>query len=280
MWRPLRVAVVLTNAAQTVGWGAFLPETGDWARGGHSVSEWAQLIHLLELCAMLHGLALFAPLLCSRQVECWTDNTMALVYLVNGGGANPEMTAIMKDIYNLLGSIGVSLYKAVWIKGSLNVEANTASWWVDMDNWTMRPEHLLRMHQVLGPWMINQFTNHVNQQAPQFNSLFLVPGTKAQDAFSVSWAGEVNLLVPPFYLILQVLQHLVKSQAVGLLVVPRWEAQPWWPVLLRLSTRVVHLGLGAEVAMPGPSGQCEPARGRWTMEAHVIDGAWFAEWRQ
>ncbi len=272
MWWPSQVAVVLTNTAQTMGWGTFL--------GGHSYSKHAQLIHLLELHAMLHGLALFVPLLRGQEVECQMDNTTMLVYLVNGSRSNQEMTTIMKDIYNLLGSISTSLYKAVWVWGSLNVEANAASRWVDLDDWVMRLAHLLWMHQALGPWTIDRFTDHINWQAAWFNSLFLVPGTEAQDVFSVSWVGEVNLLVLPFYMILRVLQHLVESWVVGLLVAPRWEAQPWWPILLRLSMRVVHLGLGAEVVMPGPLGQCELVRGRWTMEVHMVDGTWFAKWRQ
>jgi uncharacterized protein YqgC (DUF456 family) len=38
MWRPSHMAVVLTDAAQSVGWGAYLPETGNVAWGGHSAN--------------------------------------------------------------------------------------------------------------------------------------------------------------------------------------------------------------------------------------------------
>jgi hypothetical protein len=279
MWRPSRVAVVLTDAAQSVGWGAYLPETGNVARGGHSADEKRQPIHLLEMRAILHGLSSFAHLLQGRQVECRTDNTTALACLVNGGSGCPVMTLMAKQIHELLDSIGASLYKAVWIKGSLNVEADAASRWVDHDDWTVRPHCLRRVWLELGPWTIDRFADHVNHQAPRFNSLFLVPGTEAQDAFSAAWGNEVNLLVPPFYLILRVLRHLVESQAVGLIVVPRWEAQPWWPVILRVTTKTIVLGSGAEVTEPGPSGECEPARGRWTMEARAVDGARFTERR-
>ncbi|ELR11989.1 uncharacterized protein ACA1_151510 [Acanthamoeba castellanii str. Neff] len=59
-------------------------------------------------------------------------------------------------------------------------------------------------------WMVDWFTDHINCQAPHFNSLFLILGTEVQDAFLVLWVGEVNLLVLPFYLVLWVLQHLVE----------------------------------------------------------------------
>jgi hypothetical protein len=198
---------------------------------------------------------------------------------VNGGSGCLVMTLMAKQIHKLLNSIGASLYKAVWIKGSLNVKANTALRWVNHNDWTVRPHCLHCVWLELGLWTIDCFADHVNHQAPWFNSLFLVPGTKAQDAFSVVWGNEVNLLVPLFYLILHVLRHLVESQAVGLIVVLRWEAQPWWPVLLHVTTKTIVLGSGVEVMELGPSGECEPARGWWTMEARVVDGARFMEWR-
>lgn len=185
------------------------------------------------------------------------DNTMALVYLVNSGGADLNMTLIVKQIYALLNWIGACLYKVVWIKGSLNVEVDAALWWVDHNDWTMQARFLCLMHLQLGPWMIDCFADHINVQAPRFNSLFLVLGTEVQDAFSVLWVGEVNLLVPPFYLILWVLQHLVECWVIGMIVVPWWEAQLWWPILLWVTTRVVVLGHGLEVVVPGPSDKCE-----------------------
>jgi hypothetical protein len=189
------------------------------------------------------------------------------------------MTLMAKQIHELLNSISTSLYKAVWIKGSLNIEANAASRWIDCNDWTVHPHCLHCMWLELGPWTIDCFTDHINHQALRFNSLFLVPGTEAQDAFSMAWGDGVSLLVPPFYLILRMLQHLVESQAVGLIVILRWEAQPWWPVLLRVTTKAIVLGSGVEVTELGPSGKCELARGRWTMETWVVDGTCFAEWR-
>ncbi len=106
-----------------------------------------------------------------------------------------------------------------------------------------------------------------------------IKGCGGVHAFSVLWAGEVNLLVLPFYLILWVLQHLVESQAIRLIMVLHWEAQPWWLVLLQLSWCMLLLGRGSEVAVQGPSGWCKLVQGYWTMEAHVLDSSWFVEWR-
>jgi hypothetical protein len=189
------------------------------------------------------------------------------------------MTKIARQVHAVLAGVGASLYTAVWIKGSLNVEADAASRWVDTDDWCLRQDTLETIRLSLGPWSVDRFADHWNHTVPQFNSLFAVPRAEAVDAFSQSWAEGVSLLVPPFCLILRVLHHLVESQAVAILFCPRWEAQPWWPVLMRVSTRSIDLGLGHEATIPGPSGECEPARGRWTMQAHVVDGRLFQTWR-
>ena len=44
---------------------------------------------------------------------------------------------------------------------------------------------------------------------------FSVPGSEAVDAFSVSWTGENNWLVPPVHCVIRVVQHLLVCSAVG-----------------------------------------------------------------
>jgi hypothetical protein len=102
---------------------------------------------------------------------------------------------------------------------------------------------------------------------------------EAVDTFSQSWQGKLNLLVLPFCLLLQVLHHLVESGAMGVLVCPRWEAQPWWPMLMCISVQCLDLGPGREVTVCRPSGTWEPANGQWVLQAHLVDGRRFQQWR-
>ena len=75
------------------------------------------------------------------------------------------------------------------------------------------------------------FGNHENTHLPHFNSRFWCPGTEAVDAFSVSWAGENNWLVPPIFLIPTILNHMVALGGRGTLVVPAWPSAPFWPLI-------------------------------------------------
>jgi hypothetical protein len=189
------------------------------------------------------------------------------------------MNQLVHSIHEVLAGVGASLYLAMWIKGTWNVNANTASWWINQDDWELSLEAVQQVQQELGQWTIDHFADHINAKASRFNSIFFVPGTEAINTFSQSWQGEINLLMPPFYFILQVLQHLIKHRAVGILVCPRWEAQPWWPLLLHITVQVISLGAGSRATTVGPSGMCEPARGQWSMEARLVSGALFHQWR-
>jgi len=279
LWRPSKVLVLKTDAAGTNGWGAYLQGMDAWARGAHTAEEAGWLIHQQELHAVLMGIKAFGTMLAGRMVECQVDSTVALTYIANGGGRDPWMNQLTRRIHWELQAVGASLYKAVWIRGAQNQEADCMSRWVDLDDWQLRDSTIFQIKQAFGGWQVDRFADHLNARATLFNSVFHVPGTAGVDAFSQDWGGQVNLLVPPLYLIARVLQHLVEDQAAGILVVPWWEAQPWWPILLRVSLGWIPLGSGWEMAKPGPSGNFEPGQGNWQFQAHRVQGGRFLGWR-
>ena len=235
MWRPSRVLVLQTDASGKVGWGAALKARPKLARGYHKEEEIDWEINIKELYTVLMGILSFREIIQGRMLECQVDSSIAQADLANGGGPNVQMNDLVKRIHLELASIGASLYEAIWIKGSLlNQKADQMSHWRDQDNWELAISTVELLRQVFGPWDVDQFADQHNAKAPVFNSLFYTPGTAAVDAFSQDWGHVMNLLVPPLYLVMRVLQHLIKDQAQGILVVPRWEAQPWWPLLCKV----------------------------------------------
>jgi len=53
------------------------------------------------------------------------------------------------------------------------------------------------------------------------------------NAFSISWEGENNFLVPPVYLVPRVLKHMQVSKCEGTLVVPYWPSAIFWPAIVK-----------------------------------------------
>ena len=102
---------------------------------------------------------------------------------------------------------------------------------MDFDDWRVKRYYFLLAEEKWGPHSVDRFANHKNTQLPRFNSRFWRPGTEAVDAFSVSWVGENNWLVPPIFLIPRVLNHMFALGGHGTLVVPDWPSAPFWPLL-------------------------------------------------
>jgi len=86
------------------------------------------------------------------------------------------------------------------------------------------------------------------------------------DTFAQDWTGVNNILVPPFALVGQVLQHLQEHGGFGTLILPKWEAKWYWPLLVKMQTSE-FLEIGNWAFRAGPSGSAEPWKGPWTMVA-------------
>ena len=82
-----------------------------------------------------------------------------------------------------------------------------------------------------GPHEVDRFANHENAKLKRFNSMVWNPGTEQVNAFTQNWAGVNNWLVPPIYLDIRTIRHLVFCRAEGSLIVPSWECSHFWPFL-------------------------------------------------
>jgi len=120
-----------------------------------------------------------------------------------------------------------------WVPRDLNVCADNISKTIDYDDWSTTPEFFGHLDGLWGPHTIDSFATPKNAKLIRFNSRFYVPGSETIDAFSVSWAGENNWLVPPPHCVTRVIQHLIVSQGSGTLIVPYWPSSAFWPFLFR-----------------------------------------------
>ncbi|CAL8472192.1 g11734 [Coccomyxa elongata] len=56
-------------------------------------------------------------------------------------------------------------------------------------------------------------------------------GSAGIDALAYDWSGQNNWVNPPFALIGRVIAHMSACKAKGVLVVPFWPRQAWWPLV-------------------------------------------------
>ena len=80
---------------------------------------------------------------------------------------------------------------------------------------------------------IDLMASRTNCQVPQFMSWRPEPNAIAVDAFAADWRSLNFCCFPPFSIILRTIGEIRQDQATGLLVVPFWPTQSWFPVLMQ-----------------------------------------------
>lgn len=130
----------------------------------------------------------------------------------------------------------MTFISAAHIPGKENTEADRESRKINLDaEWKLNSGCLqLALKQLNVSPQVDLFATRLNTQMRRFMSFRPEPEAEVIDAFSVSWADLDFYAFPPFSIIARVLQKVQRDQASGVIVVPDWPTQPWYPVVLRL----------------------------------------------
>ena len=206
--------------ASNVACGAFVVGTNEVSHRMWTACEAVKSSTWRELKAIQFP---FSALKDSVRGKCvkWHSDSQGAVRVVEIGSPSAELHSIALDIFYFCRTYNITLIPQ-WVPRELNACADAISHIVDFDDWYTTPEFFTHLDRLWGPHTVDRFANAANAHLPRFNSRFRVPGTEAVDAFSISWYGENNWLVPPVHCITRVVQHLLVCGAVGTLVVPYW----------------------------------------------------------
>ena len=95
-----------------------------------------------------------------------------------------------------------------------------------------------RLHKALNILKFNleadMFTSNINYQSHTCFSYKADPKAKVVDLFTVSWLSLKFYTVPPFSLISRTLKKIKAKKAKGILLVPYWPDQAWFPALFKM----------------------------------------------
>ena len=213
--------------ASYVACGAFVVGTNEVSHRMWTACEAVKSSTWRELKAIQFALSAFKALVRGKCIK-WHSDSQGAVRVVEIGSPSAELHSIALDIFYFCRTCNITLIPQ-WVPRELNACADAISHIVDFDDWYTTPEFFTHLDRLWGPHTVDRFANAANAHLPRFNSSFRVPGTEAVDAFSISWNGENNWLVPPVHCITRVVQHLLVCGAVGTLVVPYWPSYVFWP---------------------------------------------------
>lgn len=251
----------LTSDASGQGWGASDGTThigGRWNATELLIAARNE-INYLELLAAFLGLKAFCRNMFNKHVKLSIDNTTAVAYIAHMGGAKShDCNSLAKQLWEwcIERNIWISV---VHLPGVQNIDADRKSrQFQDETEWMLHREvfELLKLQFELS---IDLFASRINTQLAEYISWKPDPGAVAVDAFSLDWGPLEFYAFPPFCLIGKCIQKIIQDEAEGLLIVPKWPTQAWFPQMLGLLTHdpIVLPRIQDLVTQPG-SGRLHP----------------------
>lgn len=238
---PLTAPLEVFTDSSLIGWGAVLDgvETGgDWPlrlrNGDHS-------INVLELRAVLMALRCFRAKLTGRHILLRSDNSTVVACLASGTSRHRHIMDQVRPILALVDELGATLRPMYVPTADNTADAPSRDRRFSALDWRLDPAEFARLER---RWHVNHtldaFASHNAHLVARYASRLPDPGCAFVDAFSRPWAGEHVFANPPFALVGRALVHARSTCRPGdtlTILVPRFTAQWWWPLLLELRPR-------------------------------------------
>jgi ribonuclease HI len=225
--------VTMYTDSSLKGWG--IVRGSQKTHGFWSESQSNMHINYLELLAIFYGLKSLARDEKKCSILLRVDNTTAISYINRMGSIQfPYLNSLAREIWKWCEAREIWLF-ASHIKSADNFEADEQSRCQKTEiEWELNNNYFKRICQSYGNPEIDLFANINNHKCNRYVSWFPDPGAVCVDAFTISWKNLKFYAFPPFSLISKVLQKIRIDNAEGVVVVPHWPAQPWFPCFLSM----------------------------------------------
>ena len=150
-----------------------------------------------------------------------------------GGSHSQKCNVLAVEFWELCRKLNLWV-TAAHLPGYLNVLADDKSRiFDDKTEWKLNTEVFRKVVQQFTVPNIDLFASRLNCQLKQFVSWLPDPDAAFIDAFSLDWSKFTFYAFPPFSLVSRVLQKVEDDRASGILVLPNWPTQSWFPLLRR-----------------------------------------------
>ena len=164
-----------------------------------------------------------------------SDNSTAISYIHRMGSVqHPTLTHLARTIWQWCEERDIWLY-ASYVSSVSNYLAHFESRRLPDDTeWSLSSSAFTQIITKYGPPELDLFASYGNAKCRTYISWRPDPESVAVDAFTISWSNHRFYAFPPFSLILRALNKIIRDKAEGIVVVPQWPAQPWYPLFTDL----------------------------------------------
>lgn len=242
---------LLTTDASPWGWGGtwnnLVPAQGFFAAGYLPLH-----INVKEVAAVRLSIEAFYrhfPL-SGGELDLLIDNKVAMHVINACSTRSPALAAELRQLYVLCRTLGLSI-RASWIPSLANIWADKLSRDRDGTDWRLAAPLFRRLDSLFGVHEVDLFAASNNTHCARFYSFPASPGCDAINALDQSWAVGNLYANPPFSLIPLALNKIVADCATVTLILPIWQAQPWWAETVARANQAYLLPRSAGLFNPG-----------------------------
>ena len=127
--------------------------------------------------------------------------------------------------------------------------------------------------ETFGTPSIDLFASRVNAKCSRYCSWDRDPEAIAINALTISWKAEFWYVFPPFSLIPKLLKKIKEEKSTGILVVPYWPGQPWYPDIKNVATGTTLAWTPSTKLLNSPCRKLvHPLAHKFSLAAAVLSG--------
>ncbi|XP_066587653.1 uncharacterized protein [Prorops nasuta] len=219
--------------ASDSGWGA--TNNLDSVFGFWDDIQKSYSINYRELLAVKFALEKLGNNQTNAQILLRIDNTTAISYVNKMGGTRyKKYNLLAREIWHWAEERHNFLF-ASYISSRENYKADSLSRIKNEDTeWELCDTAFERIVERYGRPEVDLFANRFNKKCERFVSWLPDITAFEVDAFTIRWDKIKFYDFPPFNLVLRCLVKIKKEKASGIIVVPDWQNQPWYPLFIEL----------------------------------------------
>lgn len=223
---------MLTTDASPTGWGAHTKNRithGFWSQND-------RLLHIntLELMAVYNALCSLFKLCRNMHILIRTDSTTCMAYINRQGWCHSLANLkIAHQIWSWCERQGIAL-TASYINTKANVIADKESRLdADANDFEIDHNSFELICLKFGFPTIDLFASTHTKKCTRYVSWYPDPDCFGVDAFTLKW-DRFFYAFHPFSLITRVLKKIQDDKARGIVVLPNWKSQAWFPIFMQL----------------------------------------------
>ncbi|XP_043470998.1 uncharacterized protein LOC122504134 [Leptopilina heterotoma] len=226
-------ALEIFSDASLSGWGACCGK--EKAYGFWNLSERKNPINILELKAAFFGLKCFGRNRTNCDILLRIDNTTAISYINRMGGIQfQSLSKVAKTIWQWCEHRNITIF-ASYIPSSKNKTADHESRRLEPETeFSLSQEAFSDICKKFSKPEIDLFASRVNAKCKKYVSWKKDPSSFTIDAFTLDWGKYFFFAFPPFAIIPKVLKKIQNDRARGIIVIPNWPSQAWFPKCMKM----------------------------------------------